>query len=1091
MNKQNVTQLAWPGVLAVVMGIYVYWATQNPLISSRPSVVSKYGVPDPVSSPGVNTLHSRIWEDPLRPAYEHWKQLPHGEREERYKGVLDDAANQVCQRALRSPIMSVFHERGITPGSGPARQRRDMRDRYASLVKQGSLLCLAVYVPGEPYAEDQERRTRFRYAVESALADSEYRLEYSRRLSYIVPKVYIRAPGGWQEREIVVPLKLYRSGSSPPANPKHILVLWINQTEIGQRPLLALHRILHAIFCKIEPKYWQQQFDVAIVGPDGSDVLAAMDKELEKEVDKKTDVRPKVCNADHWKIAKYDGNDNLQHGFSPLTDLAEIRPTPIFAPAATATLELDNLWAATDFKLFRVIGTDEMLIEKLRDELQERQAFSGKVVLITESDTRYGQVFVEKFPKVLQSDDQNSTALVISKDQLLTFTMLRGIDGKVPGDDGDPKPPMPVTKLEPAGLELPTDLTERRPEGRSQFDYLRRLGQQIRDRVQYERVSAIGVVSTDVYDKLLVLRALRPQFPDAVYFTTDMDAIYTDPNERPYTRGLVVASHFGLSLTEELQRHAPQFRDSYQTSTFLATRLAIRNATRNLSQGAANCDSGDQGIALLDRWLRDYQPKENQIPALSYIVGRRSVRRLSDTAANGAAFHASQQPKPTGGHLSLALFVAFAMAVCVIGLTCSGTKLPHTGHALRQLTSQSGSPLVVGACYGLLAAGFLLFVVVLARSYFEPELVSPLGAHSTWTGNLLYVLAGIVAAAFLLYVSLLAPIQYAAALQASPWQDIACQLLNDPRSAQQPAQLTPGRFQPLLYGGLVAGVTGVAACAILFFGFTWQFTWVGVSSAFLIAGVMLVVGSGSSATQPAALLRHNPILANTARVATAWGICALLAIAATVFLASQVLGAPEPGWAPVSLSRGTAARTLDWLSASYAAITIGLLWGVTLQLHIWCAAFMSLLDHPTWPLELDRMRLAATLTDMPLRLVPAVFALLIVIMLGYHPLISPAPMPTSVLVLSSLALLALLATTWWLRYHFHRERDRALHDLRDPIAAAPQPQADSLHKVETQLKLLSEGAFQPWNLTPFGWLLGGGTLLALVDWWIRAMTLAS
>ncbi len=37
-------------------------------------------------------------------------------------------------------------------------------------------------------------------------------------------------------------------------------------------------------------------------------------------------------------------------------------------------------------------------------------------------------------------------------------------------------------------------------------------------------IRAIGVLGNDVFDKLLVLRALKPQFPEAVFFTTDYDA---------------------------------------------------------------------------------------------------------------------------------------------------------------------------------------------------------------------------------------------------------------------------------------------------------------------------------------------------------------------------------------------------------------------------------------------------------------------------------------------------------------------------------------------------------------------------------------
>ena len=37
-------------------------------------------------------------------------------------------------------------------------------------------------------------------------------------------------------------------------------------------------------------------------------------------------------------------------------------------------------------------------------------------------------------------------------------------------------------------------------------------------------ITAIGILGSDVFDKLLVLRALRPNFPEALFFTTDFNA---------------------------------------------------------------------------------------------------------------------------------------------------------------------------------------------------------------------------------------------------------------------------------------------------------------------------------------------------------------------------------------------------------------------------------------------------------------------------------------------------------------------------------------------------------------------------------------
>ena len=47
---------------------------------------------------------------------------------------------------------------------------------------------------------------------------------------------------------------------------------------------------------------------------------------------------------------------------------------------------------------------------------------------------------------------------------------------------------------------------------------------------------AIGVLGSDVYDKLLILQALKQNFPHAIFFTTDLDARLFPPREIQWTR---------------------------------------------------------------------------------------------------------------------------------------------------------------------------------------------------------------------------------------------------------------------------------------------------------------------------------------------------------------------------------------------------------------------------------------------------------------------------------------------------------------------------------------------------------------------------
>ena len=110
-------------------------------------------------------------------------------------------------------------------------------------------------------------------------------------------------------------------------------------------------------------------------------------------------------------------------------------------------------------------------------------------------------------------------------------------------------------------------------EGQSQFDYLGPLADDLRRRDgEFRRtddghIAAIGVLGSDIYDQLLILQALRPEFPEALFFTTDLDALLPQ-NEAQYTSGLLVASSFGLVLNLKLQKVMPPFRSIYQTPSF-------------------------------------------------------------------------------------------------------------------------------------------------------------------------------------------------------------------------------------------------------------------------------------------------------------------------------------------------------------------------------------------------------------------------------------------------------------------------------------------------------------------------------------------
>ena len=118
-------------------------------------------------------------------------------------------------------------------------------------------------------------------------------------------------------------------------------------------------------------------------------------------------------------------------------------------------------------------------------------------------------------------------------------------------------------------------------EGLSQVDYLRRLADQVaaKNRALGSRreIRTLAVLGSDIYDKLQILRTLRPRLPAALFLTNDLDARYGHPDEWDATRNLLVASNYGLVPDPRWKSETPPFRDSTQTAVYAAARLALRD----------------------------------------------------------------------------------------------------------------------------------------------------------------------------------------------------------------------------------------------------------------------------------------------------------------------------------------------------------------------------------------------------------------------------------------------------------------------------------------------------------------------------------
>ena len=415
---------------------------------------------------------------------------------------------------------------------------------------------------------------------------------------------------------------------------KRILLLWFDEDALGPHasPLKQNARLL----CSAPPVPNQQAsakvVGVKVIGPRSSTVLKAM-------VDEVKDRRQDATKDKDWSNGVCQGQIPARFYVSDATvSDAILIPADTASTCPTPDNCLTNYFHRRNIDLYRLIATDEALALAIEGELELRgidkqgrnsftqitqwysrsiaflrtigqkwwvkpadkqadtqrteQARYSHIALVSEWDTLYGRELPDTIERCL---GENGTCRPGELDQsqrkewLHTFKYMRGLDGQMPNADG----PSSGNGAKDSANKSDKDVKsaakgtfatkpQDRAEGQSQFDYLHRLGDRIQQldtelRKNKDGIAAVGVLGSDLYDKLLVLQALRPLLPNALFFTTDLDALLLHPTAQTVTRNLIVASSFGLQLRPDIQGEIPPFRSSYQTADFLATRVAIHS----------------------------------------------------------------------------------------------------------------------------------------------------------------------------------------------------------------------------------------------------------------------------------------------------------------------------------------------------------------------------------------------------------------------------------------------------------------------------------------------------------------------------------
>ena len=428
------------------------------------------------------------------------------------------------------------------------------------------------------------------------------------------------------------------------------------------------------------------------------------------------------------------------------------------------------LQAGVNFQ--RSIGQDSVLASSLIHELELRginlipkvnlgsqgertldHTNLDEIALVTESNSLYGRAFpvifaaamlnhgeVDHVSEMKQRIESFLRAQQAPKN-LRNYSYIRQVDGS-------------------RSVSLPTPKTDSKsstqfnldgfgpypeaPLGDGQLDYIRRLALQLADEYRHRsvgerRLKAIGIIGSDVYDKLLILQALRQVFPNVIFFTTDLDARLYQSENLPWTRNLLVASHYGLSLANGYQRglleaDTPAFRDSYQTSYFFTLRYLLGLPFPNhIANSKDEPNQAAEGAAF---W-RDEDLQSLVTRSRIFEIGREQAIDLTEDrveVTRAAYLHPSRHQYSTWGSLSQLTLYIFA-GLC-IGVLCYYTLAnPSSGMLLERSADTRSRRLTVHGRWLLLAVATSLVFTTLVlwdniRSNGEPWSLS--SGTSVW-----------------------------------------------------------------------------------------------------------------------------------------------------------------------------------------------------------------------------------------------------------------------------------------------------------------------------------------------------------------------
>ena len=560
-NDKPKLDLPWGTLLpvaAVLAGIVVQY---KPLVSERPSVPVEKTAP----IIAAQDVDARLWQDPIGVAQKQKTLLD----EKIEKGIAQKGEAESHSIAALSALL---HKDAST---------------FA-----GNVLVLAVTLDAGPYSEQAESRLRARQAVLEGLSESGFVPVDGEHIGFVTRNWPPDSPFA-SEGALLLPWEQCEAAGDPsrvsPPGTRRVLVLWLPSVSFSPYPLTYFASLINQLASDIRDK-----IQVKLIGPATSTGLQNMVREVrwyrlgpatQEALRGVQIISPRATNSDVLLLS------------SP--DLGTAGPA---AKSVTELLEnsvpADPNNPKSGLRFIRTIPPDDFVMGKLIDELARRNipvtrqtasdahvATPAHIVILSEWDTPYGRSLDATF--TAEASGQTIQDVVEQKAKqpawIHSYHYLRGIDGRLPGDNSKDNPREEEQKFQPGQHAAAVEATE----GLNQSDYLRRLAHQMReDNARWKRqdgygIRAVGLLGADVYDKMMILRALRHEFPAAVFFTNNYDAHFERLDTWADTHNLVIVSPFGNTLPEiYLQQRIAPFRDNNQTSMYVGTLVATERMSK-------------------------------------------------------------------------------------------------------------------------------------------------------------------------------------------------------------------------------------------------------------------------------------------------------------------------------------------------------------------------------------------------------------------------------------------------------------------------------------------------------------------------------